>query len=478
MFSKYNKASKRLPIHKAEGVTPSERYLNSLCERSFLSLWSYPGLYRDQKNKVKGDGKELCDMLVVFGQHVYIFSDKHYSFPKTGNIKTDWQRWYRKSIEKSAKQAWGAERWLKEHPERVFLDRICTKPLPIQIPDPAFAIYHLLIVAHGCEERCKSEFGESGSLMFESSLGYHGEEKRLSSIPFMVGDLDKNKTFIHILTESTLDILLGTLDTITDFTSYLEKKEEFIRKMETVSYPGEEEFLAFFLGDINDKGEHDFIVSEEFNAFGLDDGFWEKFCNSPQRKEQIKQNEISYSWDNLIERFSLHALNATQYFTNHIELSGIELGLRFMAKEPRTVRRMIMNILIDMVENTPDGMRRTKWILPGSFKRPHYVFLSLPQPKGVSYEEYREARLAFLEACVLVTKLKFPGAVDIVGIAFEPLRPTNESSEDLMYLDARDWSDEMNGEAEKLQKEFMLFDSVKMSHSHENEYPDIEIKPT
>ena len=34
----------RETIERTDGVTPSEQYLKSLCDRSFLSLWSYPGL--------------------------------------------------------------------------------------------------------------------------------------------------------------------------------------------------------------------------------------------------------------------------------------------------------------------------------------------------------------------------------------------------------------------------------------------------
>jgi hypothetical protein len=56
-------------IKKGEGVTAAERYLKRLCERSFLSLWSYPGLFRDQKGP-GGQGKELCDLLVVFEDDV------------------------------------------------------------------------------------------------------------------------------------------------------------------------------------------------------------------------------------------------------------------------------------------------------------------------------------------------------------------------------------------------------------------------
>lgn len=38
----------RQPIEKAAGTTAAERYLGSLCERTFLSMWSYPSVFRDQ----------------------------------------------------------------------------------------------------------------------------------------------------------------------------------------------------------------------------------------------------------------------------------------------------------------------------------------------------------------------------------------------------------------------------------------------
>ncbi|MDE0307012.1 MAG: hypothetical protein OXI87_19340 [Albidovulum sp.] len=66
----------RTPVTKAEGVTPSERYLAGLAENSFLNLWSYPNPFRDQKKGIKGDGKEICDLLVVCGAFIIIFSEK------------------------------------------------------------------------------------------------------------------------------------------------------------------------------------------------------------------------------------------------------------------------------------------------------------------------------------------------------------------------------------------------------------------
>jgi hypothetical protein len=96
-------------VVRVDGQTPSERYLKTLCDRSFLSLWSYPGVYRDQRETGK-EGKEVCDLLVVFADHVIVFSDKHCKFSKTDNLQLAWSRWFRKTIKNSAEQVWGAER--------------------------------------------------------------------------------------------------------------------------------------------------------------------------------------------------------------------------------------------------------------------------------------------------------------------------------------------------------------------------------
>src|SRR4051812_29870124 len=111
------------PITRLDGVTESERYLQRLCERSFLRLWSYPGVYRDQGLLQRKEGKEVSDLLLVFGNSIVIFSDKRCAFPDTGNLQQDWSRWFRKAVFKSAEQIWGAERWILGFPERLRLDR-------------------------------------------------------------------------------------------------------------------------------------------------------------------------------------------------------------------------------------------------------------------------------------------------------------------------------------------------------------------
>ena len=95
-------------LQKSEGVTQTERYLQRLAEKSFLSLWSYPNVHKNEGlTKKNGTSQEVCDLLVVFENHLIIFSDKDYAFPNTGNLDLDCSRWYRKAILKSAQQILG-----------------------------------------------------------------------------------------------------------------------------------------------------------------------------------------------------------------------------------------------------------------------------------------------------------------------------------------------------------------------------------
>ena len=93
-------SDKRHAIKRPEGVTTAERYLKKLCDRTFLSLWSYSGIYRDQVNKEHGHGKEICDLIVVFEGHVIIFSDKDCSFPDTGNLELSKNQLHRSGARK------------------------------------------------------------------------------------------------------------------------------------------------------------------------------------------------------------------------------------------------------------------------------------------------------------------------------------------------------------------------------------------
>jgi hypothetical protein len=91
-----------------------------------LSLWSYSNVYTDEgRTNGNGDGKELVDLLVVFGNNVLLFSDKACAFQENADPKIAWPRWYKRAIEKSARQLAGAEGFLRRFPKRVYVDMQC-----------------------------------------------------------------------------------------------------------------------------------------------------------------------------------------------------------------------------------------------------------------------------------------------------------------------------------------------------------------
>jgi len=469
---------KNPPIIKNIGVTASEKYLGKLCNKTFLSLWSYPGVYQDKgKSDDKGHGKEVCDLLVVFGEHIIIFSDKDCTFPDTGDLALDWKRWFKRAIAKSANQAWGAERWIRQYSSRVFLDRECSKSMPIDFPNIINAKFHLVVVAHGISQQIKKLFGGSGSLLIDSTIKGFNSHTR----PFTVGDLDENRSFIHILEDFSLEILMTTRDTISDFINYLEKRELLLRSGKAVFAPGEEELLAIYLSRLNDENEHDFIFDssnpkDDNDLMILEEGFWEEFKKNPQRIAQIEENKISYMWDSLIEKFNHYVFEGEQFHVSEGGIKDTEKILRFMAGESRFTRRFYSEIIIDLLKTTPKDFRRLTVLLPTLNRTHYYVFLLFPTHNSISYERYRNARIEFLKACCMVVKLEYPDATDIVGIATETGLNNDNQTEDAIYLDARYWNSELDQEARDLKEKLEILTKAKFRNSKAKEYPDIELK--
>lgn len=465
------------PIQKSGGVTPAEKYLGRLCEKTFLSLWSYPGVYRDQGNlQTGGQGKEICDLLVVFGDDVIIFSDKQCQFKNSGNTELNWQRWFRRAIQKSVEQAWGAERWMRQNPARVFLDRTCTKRLPIELPVVNQARFHLIVVAHGVFTRIRQEYNGSGSLMIDTEIKGLGMHTK----PFYVGDLDPQRTFVHVLDDESLHTLMSVRDTISDFVAYLTKRADLFRNRTPLVATGEEELLALYLRNLNENEEHDFVFPDNSGKpathLCLTEGRWEHFQTSPERIQQLRRDEISYLWDHLIETFNLHALRGDQHFVSPGGIKDAEKILRFMAREPRWKRSHFSRIFADMLKTTPDTRQRVGVIRAVEKHDPHYLFVLFPIPSSpvVPYEHYREVRLAFLEACCKIVRLKYPDAKDIVGIATEPGINNRGRSEDAAYSDARGWNSEMETQARDLQEKLGVLETPKQQNIHIREYPKVQ----
>ena len=118
----------------------------------------------------------------------------------------DWERWFRRSITKSAAQITQAEDWIKRQPERVYLDVKATQRLPLALPPANRMRVHRILIALNASERCKAATGHP---TLELSPKTVDDEK-----PFAVGRISDTNGWIHVFSETTLPVILSELSSL------------------------------------------------------------------------------------------------------------------------------------------------------------------------------------------------------------------------------------------------------------------------
>jgi hypothetical protein len=443
------------------GSTESERYLSHLCEKTFLKLWSHPNPYRDQgQSGSTTDGKELCDLLVVSGDDVIIFSDKYCEFKDSGRLGLDWERWYKRAIQRSAEQIFGAERWVLNFPDRVFLDKRCTRTLPLPLPARDRVKIKRVVVAHGAANKCREIMGGSGSFMLHSER----------SVPFTIGDFDRHRGFIHVLDDMTLDIVLSELDTIADFVRYLERKETLIRSGKTVVAAGEEDLLSYYINHMGIDG-HDFVFPGEQNHVSFDEGLWQRLQGDPGYIRKKEADKSSYLWDEIIQFVADFALRGELLAGPDVPLTRIDQILRIMAREPRTSRRLLSQGLIEQMSAAPPGLISIRTHLSRDSNERAYISVFMPSRD----ETTRQCRRAYLSNYCFVAAWKLRQVKAIVGIATELGIERKTRSYDVGLVQISEWTPELEAQAEELQKKMDIFDK-KLVHkaASVDEYPSKE----
>jgi hypothetical protein len=406
---------------QSEGKTPSEKFLARLARSSFLSLWSHPNLYTDEGRKGnKGAGQELADLLVVFGDHVLVFSDKDCAFPNHPDLDVSWRRWYTAAVEKSARQLIGAKRWLERFPSRVFKDCRCTERFPIPLPPFDRAKVQLIAVTRGSYDACRKHFGvgATGSLMVATEL--RGADHYRN--PFCIGHVLPNGPFIHVLDEMTVELLLSEFDTVSDFTTYLEHRQSFLcTEGKRIIATGEEELVTAYAVRVDGQGRHSFPeLVENADTFMFKEGGWHEFHNHPRYRAKKSADVRSYEWDRLIELLIETGEPLDDLSTNS------EPYLRIMAGESRLSRRSLAEAMRRAFDRDTPPTQRYVVTAVASPSQVVYVFVALPAPFGCdTYDEYRDLRRTHLLACCHTAKLRFVSATKIVGIAREPFTQTN-----------------------------------------------------
>jgi len=463
-----------------EGVNASERILTQLCRRSFLSLWAHSNLNTDEGfSGGKGSAKELTDVLLVFGDHVVLFSDKHIVFNEDKPLDVAWMRWYRRAVQHSAKQLYGAVKWVKRHPDRVFLDPQCTRRLPVALPDSEKATYHLVAVTRGSAPVSKRLFGGIGTLGISTDIADEPDGGR----PITAGVMDRHKPFVHILDEVALEVVLAEFDTASDFISYLSAREKFLADdTRVVRASGEEQLVAAYLLNM-DGDSHWFTPAlppgDRPALLVFDDGHYSVLRGKAAYRKKKEEDAPSYIWDEMVERFirlgDPGLLSVPIKQTN----SDLEKGLRIIAAESRFRRRILVRAFLGAFGEASrrPSRRHARVFTSEQDSERVYIFVVLPKLEGESYAEYRKHRVAVLGAYCFVARLKFPKATIFIGLGFDhPSKEYSGGSEDLfVYEQTRELTEEDKKEIKRVQEDLhILPDTLAMKRSHADEFPPTE----
>lgn len=455
-------------INKSKGITPSERFLANLAEKTFLNLWSYPNVF-----KVQNKGKELCDLLVVFNNHIIIFSDKSIEFKNQNGIKEDWKKWAKKAIIESSNQIFGAERWIKRFPDRISLDAKCNEKFPFQLAKNEDMIIHRIVLASFSGNELKEHIGNSGAFTINPSL--IGEEHL--NTPFTVGQINEEKGFVHIMNETSLEVLMTELDTISDFTTYLQEKEKFILSGQLHKAYSEEDLLTVYLENVDDEEKHSFKFENEDLKIEIEKKIWQNHKNNHRYLLKNIEDKTSYIWDSMINRFTNEMLNQRlieQSVSNPLELNKI---LKIMASENRLNRRSLAKTFLDLFEKykqfDKNKILKRVVIFENNDKKA-YVFLIANKPENWEYEDYQNERKYQLFNYMMSLKSKYPNLLDIVGISREAVID-EASSNDILYIDGRNWNKEDEEEANEifLKYGYLKDENMENFSREEIEYPYI-----
>jgi hypothetical protein len=398
-------------INFGEGFTPTEQLLKSFGERSFLRFWSHA-------NPRLTPTQELCDLLVICGDYVIMFSDKSSDFQFDEDEQIAWRRWYRRAITKSVRQLGGAVRHLFELQTPIYKDKSCTVPLGIPIPPPERArVYRVAVVSLSKEVNDAMPpqpfMATDGAVIGEQHVGD-------GATPFRLGDVSPDSEFVHVIDVAGLWAVLSQLDTITDFARYLDARRAFIRGQPGNSAANEWCMLTRYLLSFTEDGDPLPLDSANPGYTHLGNAEWQSESTKAAFTARKEANQDSYLWDALVERQAQMVERQSFKFSTYNSVQEAELVVRHMALETRLNRRLLGRAWKEaFLIGAPDQAANIRTVPHSDRDATTYVFFTVKQPDWVTYDQYRQRRRDLLKNMVLASLIDVPTSKVIIGIASE-----------------------------------------------------------
>jgi hypothetical protein len=389
-------------------MTPSEQLVFDLCRRSALSLWAYA-------NPRRNDGRELCDVLLVFGEDVVIFSVKEIALNEAADPEVAAERWTRKAIDESVPQLIGAHRELTRMRQVVRHDGAAG----IELPAVEKRRVYLVAVAAGGKRR----------------------------VPFAGGGRDGGR-YVHVMEAEALREILGELDTTPDFLEYLKAKEDF---QGSIVCEGEENLFAVYLhaGRKMPTGLHMVIAQDDL---------WSELRSKPEFQRRKEEDKVSYWWDEMLERFIGDYDVSAEAGTSPTQH---ETAVRVLAAENRFARRILSGACVNWLQGREAGTRNLKSPTSGV----GYVFGTFPRNWDRKYRQTElEAR------CFVARSPSVLNCETVIGIATEVYDAAGYSM-DSVYLHMPRWTEQDEEVAQETRRRFGILQEPRFSSGSFHEFP-------
>ncbi len=366
-------------------------------------------------------GKELCDVLIIFGNKAIVLQAKNTNLGKDNLYKSG-------DIKKNVSQCRGAARALTAGTATVNFKNYAgiVDPVDLTAIDTVFCI----AVHHGDQP----EF-----------YGFYDDDK---SQP------------VHIIDFESLQKLLAELNVLPELFKYLDDKESlFADGKQFILEGGEIDLFATWI-----RQERSFSKFKKSNMVVVTEGIYDSLLADSQYQTKRKEDaKYGPTWENLILTcLSLgpHYKLISDEFVDHNSL------------ERRMLGRALQEFLTHAVHNTKPTMRLTHYSL-APVKNPEklYIFLFHGATDEPGIRDSRRKALQII-ATIFLKKYadRYPSLKKIVGIATDSVF-TPKSPFDFMYAEVTpDWvanimkSDGLEETAKQLN---ILQGELKLMSAHE-----------